>query len=124
MKAYSIDLRERVLSARENDGLTIREIAERYEVSEYFIKKMLKQKRELGHVNPLGHGGGQTAKLKENQVEYIRNQVEKQPDIELLEICQKVVKRFNVQVSAPTMCRILQKLGLPRKKKLDRKRAR
>jgi len=122
MKAYSKDLRERVVAAIENEGVTIDEAAEQFKVSPFFVKKMIRQKRELGHVEPLGHGGGQKAKLQENQKEYIRRQVEREPDIELAELCDKIANRYKITISCPTMCRVLQKLELPRKKKSRRKR--
>ena len=76
MKAYSKDLRERVMAAIDKGGRTKGEVAEEYEVSRSFIKKILKQRRELGHIEPLGHGGGQEAKLKKGQIEFIeRNKI-------------------------------------------------
>ena len=48
MKAYSLDLRERVVAAYENGVETIREVAEQFLVSESFIKKMLAKKRGNG----------------------------------------------------------------------------
>src|SRR5690242_4689335 len=104
MKAYSIDLRERVVAARE--GRTISEIVEQFNVSESFVKKMLRQHRELGHVEPKGHGGGQQLKLNNQQIEFIRRQVEKHPDWELSEYCAKVVQRYGIVVSSSTMCRV------------------
>ena len=41
MQAYSLDLRQRVVSADENGSETIREVAERFAVSDSFIKKLL-----------------------------------------------------------------------------------
>ena len=123
MKAYSKDLRERVVAAIDKGDQTKGEVAEEYEVSYSFIKKILKQRRELGHIEPLGHGGGQQAKLKKQQIEFVERQVEKHPDWSLAEYCAKVEKRYSIVVSSPTMCRILQKLELTRKKKSYCKRA-
>jgi transposase len=39
MQAYSLDLRQRVVAAYENGVETILEVAERFEVSDSFIKK-------------------------------------------------------------------------------------
>ncbi len=48
MQAYCLDLRERVVSAYENGVETILEVAERFEVSDSFIKKLLRRKRTTG----------------------------------------------------------------------------
>ena len=41
MQAYSLDFRQKVVSAYQNGVETIVEVAERFEVSPSFIKKML-----------------------------------------------------------------------------------
>ena len=48
MQAYSLDLRQRVVEAYENGVETIIEVAERFEVSDSFIKKLLRRKRTTG----------------------------------------------------------------------------
>ncbi len=47
--AYSIDLRERIVAFVE-EGHTHRETAERFKVAISFINKLVKQKRDLGHL--------------------------------------------------------------------------
>ena len=59
MQAYSLDLRQKVVSAYENGPETIVEVAERFEISPSFIKKLLAQKRATGDLSPIGHRGGQ-----------------------------------------------------------------
>jgi hypothetical protein len=48
----------------------------------------------------------------------IRAEVERQPDATLEELAERVAKskRMRVRVSAPTMCRELQRIGLPGKR--------
>jgi len=48
MQAYSLDIRQRVVEAYENGVETIIEVAERFEVSDSFIKKLLRRKRTTG----------------------------------------------------------------------------
>ena len=48
MQAYSLDLRQRVVEAYENGVETIIEVAERFEVIDSFIKKLLRRKRTTG----------------------------------------------------------------------------
>ena len=62
MAAYSLDLRERIIRAVEGEEQTKRAVAALFEVHESFIYKLLRQQREVGHLAPLPHGGGHTAK--------------------------------------------------------------
>lgn len=44
MKAYSIDLREKIVKAYEQYNTSIRKVAARFDVSKTFVQKLLKQK--------------------------------------------------------------------------------
>jgi len=65
MQAYSLDLRQRVVSAYENGVETILEVTERFADSDSFIKKLLRRKRTIGTIAPVGHRGGQLKRLSE-----------------------------------------------------------
>lgn len=67
MQAYSLDLRQKVISVYENGPETIVEVAKRFEISPSFIKKLLAQKRLIGSIAPIGHRGGQRKRLSEKQ---------------------------------------------------------
>jgi len=86
MKTYSIDLRERVLSAVDLGEESQVEIAERFSVSRAWIGKMLKQRRVTGSLAPLPHGGGNPAKYAGKNLEQLRVEVTKQPDATLEEL--------------------------------------
>ena len=58
MQAYSLDLRERVVSAYEKGGGTLAEIAAQFSVGQTFVKKMLRQKRETGSCGAVAPAGG------------------------------------------------------------------
>ncbi len=58
MQAYCLDLRQRVVSAYENGVETILEVAEIFQVSQGFIKKLLARKRATGDIARIGHRGG------------------------------------------------------------------
>jgi transposase len=68
MQAYSLNLRQRVVSACENGVETILEVAERFEVSDSFIKKLLRRKRTTGDIAPIGHRGGQSKRLSQTHI--------------------------------------------------------
>jgi transposase len=56
MRAYSIDLREKIVQVAAS-GISIRKTAERFMVSKSFVQKLLKQKKDEGHLIPYKQGG-------------------------------------------------------------------
>src|SRR5215470_17173042 len=72
MKAYSLDLRTRVVEAMDRRVGTQQEVATLFGVSCTFIKKLLRQRRETGSLAPKPHGGGQVVKLEEGDREQVR----------------------------------------------------
>jgi transposase len=116
MQAYSLDLRQRVVSAYENGVETILEVAERFEVSDSFIKKLLRRKRTTGTIAPVGHRGGQPRRLSDQDRKWLLKTVLAQPDITLGELQKRLQSEKNLTVSVPTLCRELRALNLRRKK--------
>ena len=116
MRAYPTELRSRVVAAVEQEELTIAEIASVFSVGLTFIKKMLRWHRAGEDLTPR-HGGGPTPLLQEPERELLRAAVAKQPDVTLAELQGLLVAQGSRAVSVPTICRALQELQLPRKKK-------
>lgn len=118
MKAYPQELRSRVVAAVEQGEWTIVDIAQVFSVGLTFVKKMLRLHRAGEDLAPR-HGGGPTPLLQEPERALLREAVAKQPDVTLVEL-QTHLEAVGKQVSVPTVCRALQALGLPRKKKSGR----
>lgn len=118
MAGYSLDLRERIISAVERGDQTNRAVAALFEVHESFIYKLLRQQREVGHLAPLPHGGGQTAKLQAEQLAVLAALVAQTPDATLAELATQVQQQTGVHVSLTTVWRSLQTLDLTRKKRV------
>jgi transposase len=116
MAAYSLDLRKRIVDAIERGVGTRSEVAKLFGVHESFAYKLPRQKRERGHVAPLPHGGGAHAKLTEDQLMILTDLVAKTPDATLDELREQMKKLTRVEVSITTLWRILDALGLSRKK--------
>jgi transposase len=115
MKAYSQDLRERVIAAVEAGQQSRSEIADTFEISESPIDKWVKRWRETGSVAALPFAGGRQRTLKEC-TSIIRAEVKRQADVTLDELCERVETRTGVRASRSMMSRELQVLALPRKK--------
>jgi transposase len=115
MKAYSTDLRERVVASVESGECNIPEAARRYKVSEPSIERWLGRKRATGSSAPLPHAGGVPRKLA-NAAAVIRAAVKAQPDATLQELCERVKRETKIKSDPSMMCRELARLKLPRKK--------
>lgn len=116
MKAYSLDLRERVVAAYETGEQTIAAIAQMFSVGETFLKKMLRQKRETGSLERLPQRAGAKKILSSGERQWLAQQVAKQPDATLAELKERLMETQKVSVSRATVSRELKELSLPRKK--------
>ena len=119
MQAYSLDLRARVVNAYEKSDDTLAEIAARFSVGQTFLKKMLRQKRETGSLECLPQRAGAKRVLSAPHRKWLARQIKDQPDTTLAELQERLSKEQQVSVSPATVCRELQELGLPRKKRVS-----
>jgi len=117
MRAYSLDLRQRVLSAALRGDRTIPEVAELFGVSLTFVSKMLRLHRAGEDLAPRPHGGGHVSRLQARHHRLLRAAVAVNNDATLGELREHLAARARVEVSEATVSRALTKLGLPRKKK-------
>ena len=115
MKAYSIDLRERVIASVESGECNIPAAARRYTVSEPSIERWLARKRRTGQAAPLAHAGGPPRQLASAEAA-IRTAVRAQPDATLQELCEVVEQETKIKSNSSMMYRELVRLKLPRKK--------
>ncbi len=117
MKAYSTDLREKLVLAYESGEGTLDEVADTFGVGRCTVARMMKLWRASHDLAPLPHGGGYPAILDKKLLALLTSQVAAQPDATLFELAAHLKKKAKVEVHLSTVCRALQKLGLPRKKK-------
>lgn len=114
-KAYSIDLRPKIVETyREKEG-SIRQVAHRFKVARSFGQKLLKQEQQIGSIAPLSHGGGSNSKLA-HHLALVQQLVQENNDPTLKELCASVEHNTGIKVAQSTMCRFLQKYQLTRKK--------
>lgn len=118
MKPYSLDLRQRVLSAALRGDRTIPQVAELFGGSAAFVNKMLRLHRAGDDLAPRPHGGGgHTPRLQPRHLKLLRAAVERRNDATLGELHEHLTARAQLTLSAATGSRALTKPGLPRKKK-------
>jgi transposase len=115
MRAYSKDLRLRVLAAVDR-AMPRGEVAETFSVSVWTVKRYLRLRRETGGVEPKPIPGP-SARKRAALEEGMPAQVSPNPDLTLEEHCELLEEERGVSVSAATMSRALKDLGLPLKKR-------
>src|SRR5216117_1553119 len=114
MKAYSQDLRERILRALDQ-GKPRTEITRLFGVSESTLKRYVRQRREKGHVQPKPIPGRPPTKRAPLEAK-LQPQLESQPDATLQEHCDTWQAQEGIKVSISTMSRAIQHLRWTRKK--------
>ncbi len=115
MRAYSQDLRQRILHAVDQ-GKSRAEIVKIFEISRATIKRYLKLRRETGEVRAKAIPGRPAKKGAVLQVG-LRAQVEAYPDATLQEHCELWEAEYGMHVSTATMSRAIQRGGWTQKKK-------
>jgi transposase len=123
MKAYSLDLRQRVLQAALSDDHTIAEVARLFGVGIAFVNKLLRLHRAGADLAPRPHGGGYPARLLPRHEKKLRAAVRRQKDATLEELRAHLEAESGLSVSVSTVSRALIRLGLGRKKKSGGERA-
>jgi transposase len=117
MKAYSLDLRQKVLAAALRGDCTIREVAELFGVGISFVNKVLELHRSGQDLAPKPHGGGYPARLRPHHEKRLRARVRQQKDATLEELRAHLEEQDELSVSVSTVSRALIRLDLGRKKK-------
>jgi transposase len=112
MKAYSMDLRERVVVACDAREGTREQIAARFRVSVAWIRKLMRQRRETGSIDPLPHGGGRAPAFDESAAARLREAVRADDDATLVELAAVA----GVRCCPSAVHRALVREGITRKK--------
>ena len=116
MKPYSLDFRQKILRAYDHKLGSQRALAVLFGVSHAFLEQLLRRRRTTGEMAPRPHAGGHQPRCDPAALAVVRQLVHEQPDATLEELCAQLQQRRGLRVSVATMCRLLQRLGLPRKK--------
>ena len=116
MKAYSEDLRQRVVDAVEQ-GYPRTEIVNLLGVSLATIKRYLKQHREMGHVKAKIIPGRTSKKVAALQAGIV-DQLRAFPDVSLERHCELWEQTHGMQVSRWTMSEAIRRVKWTRKKSL------
>ena len=119
MKAYSLDLRERVAAACQQPGRSIGTVAAEFSVSVSFVEKLLHRQRTSGSLAPLPLRGGPAPYLGASTRADLVACLRQQPDATLDELRVWVAALGGPAVSPSTMCRAVQAINWRRKKRVS-----
>ena len=122
MRAYSQDLRDRVLNALER-GERPTDIAVLFEVSRGWVHEIRRQLRLEGRRTSLQIGGHRKSLVAPLEG-LIRGWIAERPDLTLAEMCERLAKESGIAIRIPALWHQLDKWGLSYKKNSARQRAR
>ena len=120
MKPYSMDLRERVVAACDAREGTREQIAERFGVSDRWIRKLVQRRRETDSLAPLPRNPGRKRALNDRQMERLSRLIQKRPDATLKELR----KSLRVKLSIAALDRAVRRLDVTLKKNRSWRRSR
>ena len=83
--AYSQDLRDRVIAARDG-GMRTTRVAELFRVSASWVRRVMQRRREHGETRPRPRGGATVVKI---DLDRLRQLVQEQPDATARELHQR-----------------------------------
>lgn len=107
--AYSQDLRERVLWACDR-GMRTKQVAEVFDVSPAWVRRLKQRRRETGETSPRKSGGARVRKI---DLARLSELVREQPDATARELRE----RLGIQCAESAIYMALQRLGLSFKKR-------
>jgi len=113
MKTLSLDLRERILAAYDQQEGTRDAVARRFKVSLGMVKKLLQQRRRTGHIGPRHHYSGRKPQILASHRSHLQRLLDKKPDLTL----QELRAATGLACSLPAIHYVLQKLELTYKKR-------
>ena len=116
MTALSIDLRQRIVDAVNNDKQTPEEVAKRFKVCRATVYNLLQINRDLGDLTPLTTTG-RKPRINQEQQQLLEQQIQAYPDATLEDHCQFWKKLTGVTMCVATMHNSLQRLKITLKKK-------
>lgn len=124
MKAYSLDLRQKIVDTYVEGNISQRQLAERFRVALSFIEKLLKQYRETGMIACKVRTEQTSTKLSAEQLEVLQQLVEANNDATLEELRTLLNHQTGVLIGRSTVDRMVQKLNITVKKNTARQRKR
>lgn len=123
-KAYSNDLRRKILEKYQRGSTSLLELAERFGVSHGYTKKIRKQQLRTGQMERPAYRAGRRSRVTPEMEAQLRSWVQEQPDLTLQELPQRLQRSHSLHLSMGWLWLVLRRLKLPLKKNAPRPGAR
>jgi transposase len=117
MKAYSLDLRQKIIDAHAEGNLSQRQLAKQFRVALSFIEKLVKQYRQTDSIGPKQRTQQTPTKLNASQLATLEELVRQNNDATLSELRILLHEQTGVWIGISTVDRMLKKLNITFKKK-------
>ena len=114
--AYSVDLRQQVLSCYESGEHTQEDVADLFEIGVASLKRWLSRKRKGEDLGTRTKNSGRKNKINDTGLETIKELIKNNPSITLGELSEMYFKKHKVSVGNSILSRALKKLNLRYKK--------
>ena len=111
--AYSQDLRDRVIAARDG-GMRTKRVAGLFQVSASWVRRVMQRRREHGEQSPRPRGGATVIKIDLDQ---LRQLVQQQPDATVRQLHERLCERLGIACSISAVDMALRRMGLSFKKR-------
>jgi len=117
VRAYSDDLRRKILEVHENGEGSLRELAERFHVSVAWAKSISAFLSRTGKKEkPPAGKRGRKSRITAEAIEYLRSRVKDQPDRTLAELQEDLRNDRSIEIGITQLWTVLRRTGLRLKK--------
>ena len=114
MKAYSVDLRERIVAAVK-DGMSKAQAARTFGVGATAVKRYVNLVQQGRSLEP-GKAPGKRSKLGESGIKLLEEDLRERPTATYENRARLLHRLVGIEVSKATICRTIKRMGYTRKK--------
>jgi transposase len=119
-KAYSEDLRSRVIDAATEGAMSVRQAARQFKVSASAAIKWVQCKAKTGRTAPEPSGGDRRSHVIGEHERWLLNLIEAEPDLTLIEVKRRLLDERQFKAGLTTVWRFFKRNGISLKKKPSR----
>ena len=116
-KAYTADIRWRIVYQRMALELSFTDIAKNLNIARSTAYRTYQQFESTGEIQPISHGSRQDLRAIDEDSELIVvGIILNEPSLYLEELCKRVFELTSTTVSPSTVCRLMRRYGITRKR--------
>jgi len=113
---YSNDLRRKFVEVYDSGGVSLKELAKRFRVSESWAKKLSARRSKTGQIEVRSWQHGPQSRVTAAIQAWMREQMGRQPDLTLQELQQRLEREHRLHLSVGWIWVLLRRWGLRHKK--------